>query len=284
MEGQLGFGFSFRRPGPGFWTVFGAVAVVGVVCAGAASWVSGGGMLFETLVFVPRLAFTQPWRLLTSGLVTSPGVWSHLVLSLLGFYLLGLALEKQWGSWRFVRFVLVSILLGNLTTLVFDRLLPIGAQARFHPDFVYGPGAALVALCVAWAREFPDLQLRLFFIFPMKGRTFFWLTLAFCVLDLVYPEGLAEGVLAPFGGLLAGQIFAGSPSLSRRAWLLLRAAWVRVRLAMMRSRGRVDIEGLVAPKTPKRSRPSGPPLRVVPGGLEDVLKKRTPPKDKRYLN
>lgn len=31
-------------------------------------------------------------------------------------------------------------------------------------------------------------------------------------------------------------------------------------------------------------RKGGPPLRVVQGGLDDDLKNRKPPKDKRYLN
>ena len=47
----------------------------------------------------------------------------------------------------------------------------------------------------------------------------------------------------------------------------------------------MTVEGdLAAPKPKRRARPGSPPLRVVSGGLEEVLKKRTPPKDKRYLN
>ena len=38
------------------------------------------------------------------------------------------------------------------------------------------------------------------------------------------------------------------------------------------------------PRAPKRSSKGGPPLRVVQGGLDDDLKNRKPPKDKRYLN
>jgi hypothetical protein len=38
------------------------------------------------------------------------------------------------------------------------------------------------------------------------------------------------------------------------------------------------------PKPPKRASGKSPALRVVYGGLEDELKNRKPPKDKRYLN
>ena len=47
---------------------------------------------------------------------------------------------------------------------------------------------------------------------------------------------------------------------------------------------RRPVEDVLEPKPKRRPRPGAPPLRVVSGGLEDVLKKRTPPKDKRYLN
>jgi hypothetical protein len=89
---------------------------------------------------------------------------------------------------------------------------------------------------------------------------------------------MPEGVVAPFGGVAAGLLFSGTPSPLRRAWLHLKLAVLRHRS------GSVSAQDLIAPKTPKRSRSGAPPLRVVSGGLEDVLKKRTPPKDKRYLN
>jgi hypothetical protein len=45
------------------------------------------------------------------------------------------------------------------------------------------------------------------------------------------------------------------------------------------------VDDVLARKPPRRARPSNaPPLRVVSGGLDEVLKKHTPPKDKRYLN
>jgi hypothetical protein len=53
--------------------------------------------------------------------------------------------------------------------------------------------------------------------------------------------------------------------------------------------GGITVEQLLS-DDPPRPRPSvrrsgkAPPLRVVPGGLEDDLKNRKPPKDKRYLN
>ena len=50
----------------------------------------------------------------------------------------------------------------------------------------------------------------------------------------------------------------------------------------------VSVESILDPREATRPRAAkrkgGPPLRVVPGGLEDDLKNRKPPKDKRFLN
>ena len=75
-----------------------------------------------------------------------------------------------WGGFRFARFVALSVLFGNLATIAIDMALPPGAQERFHPAFVYGPGAAIAAIAVAWSREYPDSTVNLFFVLPLRAR------------------------------------------------------------------------------------------------------------------
>ncbi len=265
------------RPGRALWTVMIAMGVLGLFSAFLATWVPGGEAVFAALACVRDRAFAQPWRLFTSGLLTSPSQWSHLFFSIIGLYFLGAPLERRWGGWRFVRFLVTAVLFGNLATLLIDAL-PVQGQARFHPDFVFGPAAAIAGIAVAWAREYPETTVNLFFVVPVRGKVLLWFTVGFCVLDLVYPAGMPEGVVAPFGGVLAGLIFGGTPSPMRSLWLRLRLFLLRRRSTGLRA------EDLLAPKPPRKPRPGSPPLRVVPGGLDEVLKKRTPPKDKRYLN
>ena len=270
--------FAFQRPGRALWSVMIAMGALGVFSAFLATWVPSGYRLFTWLDCELAHAFTQPWRLFTSGLLTSPEHWNHLVFSLVGLYFLGAPLEKRWGAWRFVRFLLIAVLLGNLTTLAVDAITPVDAQARFHPGIVYGPSAALTAIVVAWTRDFGNSTINLMFVLPVRAKVLFWVTIGLCVLALIYPEGLPEGVVAPFGGVVAGLLFGGSPSLARSAWLRLRLAVLRRRASTM------QVDDILSARPKRRPRPGTPPLRVVPGGLDDVLKKRTPPKDKRYLN
>ena len=269
---------AFPRPGRALWAVLIAMAALGIVTALLATWGSGGRLVFEWLAYEPGRGFAQAWKLLTSGLLTSPASWSHLLFALVGLYFLGAPLEKRWGPWRFLRFLALSVILGNLTTMLVARVLGDSAPERFRPDFVFGPAAAITAVAVAWAREYSDSTVQLFMVLPIKGRVLFWITVGFCVLDLIYPAGMPEGVVAPFGGLVAGLLFGGTPSIARTTWLHVRLALLR------RQSSNVRVEDVLSRKPARRPRPGAPPLRVVPGGLEEVLKKRTPPKDKRYLN
>jgi membrane associated rhomboid family serine protease len=269
---------AFPRPGRALWAVLVAMTAIGIVTAFLATWGRGESSVFEWLAYEPGQAFSQPWRLLTSGLLTSPATWSHLLFALVGLYFLGAPLERRWGAWRFLRFLAISVVLGNLTTMVIGHAIADSAPERFHPALVFGPSAAITAIAVAWAREYSESTVQLFMVVPVRGRVLFWITIGFCVLDLVYPAGMPEGVVAPFGGLVAGLLFGGTPSLARTAWL-------HVRLALLRRQSTsVRVDDILSRKPPRRPRPGAPPLRVVPGGLEEVLKKRTPPKDKRYLN
>jgi membrane associated rhomboid family serine protease len=269
---------AFPRPGRALWVVLVAMASLGIGTALLATWGGGASVVFGWLTYEPGRAFWQPWRLLSSGLLTNPASWGHLLFSLVGLYFLGTPLEKRWGGWRFVRFLALSVLLGNLTTVAVDRALGDAGPERFHPAFVFGPAAAITAIAIAWAREYSNSTVQLFMVLPVRGRVLFWITIGFCVLDLIYPAGMPEGVVAPFGGLAAGLLFGGTPSIARTTWL-------HVRLALLRRQStNVRVEDVLSRKPARRPRPGAPPLRVVPGGLEEVLKKRTPPKDKRYLN
>jgi len=271
--------FAFPKPGPALWAILGAMTALGVFSAFLATWVPGGERVFQALECDLDLAFRQPWRLLTSGLLTSPVQWSHLIYSLAGVYFLGATLEHRWGAWRFARFFGIAVLCGNLATIAAAAMMPLDAQTRFHPDHVFGPMAAITGIAVAWSREFRDSTVNLFLVLPVRASTLLWLTVGFCTLDLVYPAGIPEGVVAPFGGVVAGLLFGGSPSLARATWLRLRLAALRRRSSGVRLNDLLSTE-----PAKRRPRPGSPPLRIVGGGIDDALKKRTPPKDKRYLN
>jgi len=280
MDGPQRVSLALPRPGPALKVVLLTVLGLGLLNAFALAWVPRGGEVFEALACdFAKLRQWQLWRALTSGLLTSPDHYGHLFFTLLGLYFLAPDLERRWGSARFVRFVALSIVAGNVAVMLGDAIAPASAQDRFHPPAVYGASAAIASVAIAWSRDNADRTVQMFFVLPMRGAWLFWLTIGFCVLDLIYPTALPEGVVAPLGGVVVGILFGGSPSPARSFYL-------RLKLALLRRRSQsLSVADVLASKPVRRSRsPGAPPLRVVSGGLEDALRKRNPPKDKRYLN
>ncbi len=264
------------RPGRGLKALLILYAAVGILGAIAFnSFRALGGAIWSHAIVQPDKLATHPWTLITAGLLTDPQHWSHLIFTLLGFYFLAPDLERRWGTARFVRFVVFSILGGFALSLALWFAIP--KVAVFHPPYMFGPTAALSALAVAWGLENRGSQIRLYFVIPISGMALVWVTLGFCVLGLIFPGNVSEGPASPFGGLAAGWLLAGSPSPMRRVFL-------RIKLFFLRRRGpTVHIDLGDRPRPKKRA--GSPPLRVVQGGLDDEeLGKRNPPKDKRYLN
>jgi membrane associated rhomboid family serine protease len=272
---------AFPRPGRALKAVLIAIAFFAIAGAIVWNWAPGppaGAEVFKWVVFQPHDFVKKPWTLLTSGIFTNPESFSHALWSLVGLYFLTNDLEKKWGGGRLLRFLAISVVMGNLMVLAVDLALP-SRLAIFHPAIALGPMGAITATAMAWAKENATRQIRLFFFLPISGKSLYWITIGFSVLALLFMQGTPEGAVAPFGGILAGILFGGTPSPAR-------AAWLRAKLGFMRRQGNaLTVESLTGsdrPRAPKRK--GGPPLRVVQGGLDDDLKNRKPPKDKRYLN
>lgn len=83
--------------------------------------------LTQALAFHPLLAYLEPWRFLTVGLVHAGVV--HLGLNMLSLYLFGPALERYLGAAKTVAVYLLSIIGGSVTVLVTAVFLPLAQGA-----------------------------------------------------------------------------------------------------------------------------------------------------------
>jgi len=263
--------FALPRLGRGTKALLWIYGVVGLGGAILFNYVPrAGSAMWRWLACVPEYLPQHAWTLVTAGFLTDPEHWTHLVFTLVTLFFLGPDLERRWGTWRFVRFVVISIVFGFVLSLAMFPITP-AESGVLHPRLMFGPAAAMAALAVAWGRENAHAQIRFYMILPITGRALVWITLGFCVLGVFFPASAVEGVVTPFGGFIAGLLLAGSPS-------PLRALYLRAKLFFIRRRGTsVTVDLGDRPKSKKRG---GPPLRVVVGGRDD----RGNPKDKRYLN
>lgn len=154
------------------------------------------------------LAHGQVWRLV-SFIFLPPLSMSPLTVALnLYFdYLIGTSLERQWGSFRFNVFYLVGML-GSIAA----ALLMGGADNS----------ALNLSLFFAFAMLYPDMQILLFFVLPIKVKWVGWLSAALYLWQLLTASLTGKvGLILGMAGFL---LFFG-----RELWDTARGAVVNYR-------------------------------------------------------
>lgn len=136
----------------------------------------------------PALAAGEYWRLVTFLFVPPPMNPLFMVFWLYLVFLYANALERAWGSFRFTLYYLV----GSLAT----------AAVGFFPSPEPVPNAYLNAsLFLAFTALFPDMELLLFFILPVKVKllgylTWVWLAWDFWAMGPTTRLAIAAAILS----------------------------------------------------------------------------------------
>jgi membrane associated rhomboid family serine protease len=172
------------------------------------------GLVPYLTLFPPALYAGEFWRLLTFLFVPPAMNPIFLFFWLYLIYVYAQALEHEWGSFRFTVYYLV----GALAT----------AAAGFYPGFSPVSNMFLNAsLFLAFATLFPDFELMLFFILPVKVKyvgyfTWFMLVWTFVTSGAQTRLAVAAGLANYF--LLLGPDLWGRAKLrwqvhrNRRKW------------------------------------------------------------------
>jgi hypothetical protein len=155
----------------------------------------------ERFALIPELVRRgEVWRLVTFlalPLSLSP-IFVIFVLWFLYFILN--TIENEWGSFKTTLYVLTSIIITIVYSFAFD--VPVFQITYFEST-----------LFLAAATLFPDMEIQLFLVIPVKIKWLAWLTVAFLLLEVYKMDWLARGyVLAIFSNYV---IFFG-PSLLYR--------------------------------------------------------------------
>ena len=146
------------------------------------------------LAFVPAETFSRPWTLVTYMFVHGGGL--HLFFNMLILYFFGPPLESMWGGSEFLKFYLVAGLAGAAFSYVF----------AFNAAVV-GASAAIYGVMLAFAMNWPDMQVYIWFLFPVKVKWLVAFLAAVSILSLV--GGREDGVahFAHLGGFAGGFLY-----------------------------------------------------------------------------
>ena len=150
-----------------------------------------GGLASHWLAFVPGAIFQgQVWRLVTFVFVPLFSDVLYLALSLLLYYFLGNQLERAWGSTRFTVYYLLGVVLTMLCGLAL-WFTPFRWQLGIVNTHYIN-----LSLFLAFASLYPDMQFRIYFIIPIRGKWLALVYVAMVVIDIVRFAAMGQYLLA----------------------------------------------------------------------------------------
>ena len=121
--------------------------------------------------FIPQQALLAPWSFLTYQFLHAGPM--DLFFGALSLWILGTALETEWGTGEYAVFWLVATLGGSLSAWLLGT--PLGSDPFVVP----------VSMLFAYAFLFPDMQFLVFFVVPVKVKWIAWLAVAFLAWGLI---------------------------------------------------------------------------------------------------
>ncbi len=260
-EGGGGQTLSLPRPGRGLKALMIALLAVWLMFAAAINWAGAEPGLFMLFTgSVEGIASGQLWRLFTAPFLHLPNDPFHVVGVLIGLYFLTPSLEERWGTRRLMLFLAMSAVFAYAVQFVVLWLAPVSFAAKLSMGFWCGGFPAIEAVAVAWALAFRGQTVRLFLVLPVTSRGMLLFIVGLSFLRLVALQQTPEGLIAPFGGLLAGWLFGGgTPSPARRLYLRFRYSQLKRQSRGGEARGR-------------RGRGKGTRLSVIEGGRSSTRK------------
>lgn len=138
--------------------------------------------------------FTYMW-------LHSTDQFMHIIFNMFGVWMFGRELEHSWGTNQFLKYYIASGVGAGIVILVLDLLF--GSQFTL----TIGASGALFGILLASAMSWPDREVYLYFLFPIKMKYF---VTGFGVISFLGLLGDGSGNVSHsghLGGLLAGYLY-----------------------------------------------------------------------------
>ena len=179
-----------------------------------------GGSLDRHLSLQPEAVFRgELWRLVTWPFIhTGP---LPLIFTCVTIYVFGTDLRLRWGARAFRRHLFAVLALSAAGTCLLALAVPSWSWMPHHAGLVL-----MDLLVIAWARQFPDAPVTMYFLLMVRGPAIVTLVIA---VTLVFTIFVGIGWMSPeLLAIAASLLLLDRPH--RRWWLKLRLLLVRRRL------------------------------------------------------
>ena len=169
--------------------------------------------LFSMLSLEPGLILQgQVWRLVSWVLIPPGGISIFLIFMFLLYYFIGINLERTWGAFRFNVYIFSGLIFTVLGAFVLFFLT--GSQ------FLVGGGFSTnfinTSMFLAFAATFPNQELRVYLVFPVKIKWLGLISGAFLLWEMINGSVVTRvAIISSLLNFLIFFIFTMRPSLSR---------------------------------------------------------------------
>ena len=159
-------------------------------------WTGGALTAFGELIPFQTFCRGEVWRLVTYMFLHSTTNGFHLVFNMLALWMFGGELEAMWGTRKFV----ALYFLFGIGAALFSLIYLASPVLAFTP--IIGASGAIFGLLTAYAVYYPQRELLLFFILPVKA----WMLVAgYAAISLFFAFTQGSGV----GGGVAHLVHLG---------------------------------------------------------------------------
>ena len=139
--------------------------------------------LFAWLTLEPTYILQgQIWRLISWVLIPPAGNIFTIIIMLLFYYSLGTSLERAWGAFRYNVYIfsglLFTVLGAFLLYFIMERNI-VGYGYLFSTYYIN------MSIFLAFAVSYPDMEVLLYFVIPIKMKWMALVYAAFILYDLV---------------------------------------------------------------------------------------------------
>jgi len=147
------------------------------------------GMASAWIAFYPELILKgQVWRLFTfifvpigSGGYTIFGQMFFFALATYFYYWIGTSLERQWGTVRFTVFYGLGVLLNIVVGFAIYAIMPITRDMLGIYFSTANMSYVNLSMFFSFATLYPDMQVALYGIIPLKVKWLAWVDVVFFV-------------------------------------------------------------------------------------------------------
>ncbi|HNO78399.1 MAG TPA: rhomboid family intramembrane serine protease [Phycisphaerae bacterium] len=195
----------YRGSGLGTWDVVTRIIVANIVIhfISRPNTEFGAKILEYGLMQAASVIHGEVWRLFTATYLHAN--FTHIFFNMLMLYFFGPVLEKRWGGKQFFVVYTIGGIAGNLVLTLMGGLTMAGIVNWMDPT-TWGLGASgsLWAIMAAVAMYFPNAEVLVYFMLPVRIRTMVAVYLVWFVYNIMTQGNNYGGDICHLAGLVVG--------------------------------------------------------------------------------